>query len=88
MAHTTISVDKSIFTRTAKRAKQQHLSVSAIARMLLDAYASGRINVIAIQTEEPIELRELSKSEITPEMRKKADRVYKMNRSQLINIRA
>lgn len=87
MAHTTISVDKSIFQRTAKRAKQQHLSVSAIARMLLDAYAGGKINIIAVQADEPIELREFSEHEITPEMQAKADKIYKMNRSQLINIR-
>lgn len=86
MSHTTLSIDKAIYQKTVKRAEQQHLSVSAIARMLLDAYAEGRISIMAIQVESPLELRELSKKEITPKMRKAADKTYKASKAKLINI--
>ncbi len=86
MAHTTLSIDKTIYNQSAKRAKKQHLTVSAIARMLLDAYAKGKINIMAIQVDQPIEIHELSTSEITPEMRKKANTIYNMKKSELINI--
>jgi|CXWL01.1.fsa_nt_gi predicted CopG family antitoxin len=85
MAHTTLSIDKKIYQRTAKRAKKQHLSVSAVARMLLEAYAAGRINVLAIQTVEPVEIREIPDHEITPEMRKAAEEAYNTPRSKLTN---
>lgn len=86
MPHTTLSIDKKIYKKTAKRAKKQHLSVSAIARMLLDAYAEGKINIMAVQIPEPIELKELSKEDISPELRKEADKVNNIDESQLINI--
>ena len=86
MAHTTLSIDKSIYNKSARRAKKQHLSVSAIARMLLNAYAEGRINIMAVQMDEPVEFRELPDNEITPEMRKAADKIYNTKESELINI--
>jgi len=86
MNHTTLSIDKTIYNKSSKRAKKQHLSVSAVARMLLEAYAEGRINVLAIEAVEPIELREVPEHEITPELRKAADRAYNTKRSKLMNI--
>ena len=68
MAHTTLSIDKDTYEKAAKRAKAQQLSVSAIARMLLDAYATGRINIAAVQVDEPIQMHELSEDEVTPQM--------------------
>ncbi len=86
MAHTTLSIDKEIYKKTAKRAKKQHLSVSAIARMLLDAYAEGRINIMAIQAPSLVDLRELSPEEISPELQKNAEKAYNMDESEFINI--
>jgi predicted CopG family antitoxin len=88
MAHTTLSIDKDTYEKTAKRAKTQQLSVSAIARMLLNAYATGRINIAAVHADEAIALHELKEEEITPKMRKKADGAYKMNKNKLMNIPA
>jgi len=86
MEHTTLSIEKSIYNKSAKRAKKQHLSVSAIARMLLEAYAEGRINIMTIQIDPPVELYELSENEITPEIKKMAEEAYKTPKSKLINI--
>lgn len=86
MSHTTLSIDKTIYNKSSKRAKKQHLSVSAVARMLLEAYAEGRINVLAIEAVEPIELRKVPDHEITPEIRKEADEAYNTPESELMNI--
>jgi len=86
MSHTTLSIDKNIYNKSAKRAKKQHLSVSAITRMLLDAYAKGQINIVAIQVDNPIELYELSNKEITPEVKKRSEKAYKTSKPKLINI--
>lgn len=86
MSHTTLSIDKTIYNKSARRAKKQHLTVSAIARMLLDAYAEGKIDIMAVQMVGPVEFRELPMEEITPAIQKKADKMYKAKKPQLINI--
>lgn len=43
--NTTISIDKEIRNRAAKRAKQEKLSISAIVRILLTDYAEGKIQI-------------------------------------------
>jgi hypothetical protein len=42
---TTLSIDKEIRDLAAKKAKQDKLSVSAVARMLLKDYADGKIEI-------------------------------------------
>lgn len=48
MDYTTLSIQKSIHRKASKAAKKQHLSVSAVVRMLLEAYAEGKIKIGAI----------------------------------------
>lgn len=51
MNHTTLSIDKSLYHKSAKRAKAAHLSVSTVANLLLKDYAEGRIKIAVIQVE-------------------------------------
>lgn len=46
---TTLSVDKTIKAKASKKAKNDHLSVSAVIRILLSEYAEGHI-VIGART--------------------------------------
>ena len=69
MNTTTLSIEKSMYKRAAKRAKEEHISLSAVARMLLDAYSKGDIRIMAFQVNNPVELRELSSDEITHEIK-------------------
>lgn len=66
--------------------KIEHQTVSGIARMLLDAYAKGMINIMPVMADPPVELRELSEDEITPEIIKAADATAKKDISEFINI--
>lgn len=86
MPSTTLSIDKHIYQQAAEKARIQSLSVSAVARMLLEAYSGGSIQIKAVAPEEPPQLCELPKAEITPAIRKAAHRAYKMKREQLINL--
>lgn len=86
MSTTTLSIQKHIYQKAAKRAKQQHLSVSAIARLLLNAYAEGRIDILAVQMDPPVELEELDEKELSPEILKTAQEAYNRPRSEFINI--
>ena len=43
MSNTTISIDKETKAKAANKAKQDKLTVSAIARILLNDYADGNI---------------------------------------------
>lgn len=81
-SHTTLSIDKKIYNRAAKQAKKQHISVSAVARMLLDAYAAGHIHIGASPT---IEFGRLSNDEITPEIKKSIRDAKKLPRSAFTN---
>ena len=47
MTISTLSIDKEIRDSAARRAKEDKLSVSAVARMLLRDYAQGRISITA-----------------------------------------
>lgn len=86
MAHTTVSIEKSIFKRSAERAKTQHLSVSAVARMLLDAYAKGRINIMAIQASDTVDLEELQYEDLSQGDKRAADKAYNANSTEMMNI--
>lgn len=86
MQATTLSIDKITHFKASKKAKLQHLSVSAVARMLLDAYGNGKINIMAVSVEEPVQLCEVSEREITTDMQKAAHRAYTMKRESLINL--
>ena len=48
MNHTTLSVDKSVYKKAAKRADEDYLSTSAVATMLLNAYAEGIIKIMPV----------------------------------------
>lgn len=86
MAHTTLSIDKTIYNKSAKRAKKDYLTVSAVAKLLLKAYAEGKIDIMAIHVESPVELREVPNHELTPDLRRKAKRAYNSKPSELFNI--
>lgn len=86
MAHTTLSIQKDIYQMATKRAKKQHLSVSAIARMLLMAFAMGKIDIGPIIVDEPVELIEIDPNDLSPELRRAAEEAYKKPRSEFINI--
>lgn len=86
MSHTTLSIDKTIYQESAKRAKSQGLSTSAVARMLLKAYAEGRIDIMPVYSEPPLEIRRLEEDKITPEIKTAAKKARKINPSKLVNI--
>ncbi|GEM_PF-4844185 len=86
MQATTLSIHKTIHHKAARRARLQHLSVSAVARMLLEAYGNGTINIMAVAAEEPVQLFEVADHDISPEMRNAASRAYRMKREDLINL--
>jgi len=85
VCHTTLSIDNETYKKASTRAKKEYLPVSAIARILLGAYADGKINIVPTM-DAPVELRELSVDEITPEIRKTADKAYNTPRKNFINI--
>lgn len=86
MAHTTLSIDKETYKKTSIKAKKDYLSVSAVATMLLNAYANGLIKIGPMMMDEPVELRELSDDEITPEIKRAANEAYNTPEEDLINI--
>ncbi len=43
--NTTLSIDKEIRDMANKRAKKEHISISAVARILLSDYANGHISI-------------------------------------------
>lgn len=86
MQATTLSIDKGIHRKAAEKARVQRLSVSAVARMLLEAYGNGSIQIKAVAPIELGELCELPETEITPAIRKAADKAYKMKKEEFINI--
>jgi len=86
MAHTTLSIDKIIYNKSLKRAKKDYLTVSTVAKLLLKAYSEGKINILALQVDEPVEIRELQDHEITPELRRMADEARNKPLSEFINI--
>ena len=48
MAHTTISVNKEVYKKVALKSDEDHLSISAVANMLLNAYADGIIKIMPV----------------------------------------
>lgn len=85
MKITTLSIEKSIHERAAKRAKKEHVSVSVVARILLDAYSNGKINIIAVQIDSPVELYEHNEA-LSPEIKNSAEKTYLKKRRDFINI--
>ena len=86
MTHTTLSIDKKTYEKALKRARSQGLSVSAVARLLLGTYAEGRLEIMPVYTDSPVEIRRLTQEEVTPEIRRQAKRAKRKKRSQLLNI--
>jgi len=86
MSTTTLSIDKSIHKRASKRAKKDHVSVSAAARILLDAYAKGDIQIMAFQFNKSVELYEHDPSELSTETKNAANRAYKRKRDEFVNL--
>ena len=55
--NTTITIDKTITSLAAKKAKKDKLSVSAVMRILLTDYAKGKIQIgTKIQKEPEVEI--------------------------------
>ncbi len=86
MENTTLSVTKSIYQKASKKAKEQHLSVSAIVRLLLDAYAEGRIDILATQISQPVELVELNKEQLNSEVLNVMKEAYDAPESDFVNL--
>ncbi|KKP36237.1 hypothetical protein A2483_01595 [Candidatus Peregrinibacteria bacterium RIFOXYC2_FULL_33_13] len=61
--NTTISIDKKIRDKAARKAQDDQLSVSAVIRILLNDYADGKIQIGTRMVGEPmIEVIEVDKS--------------------------
>lgn len=86
MKTTTLAIEKSIHERAAKRAKKEHISVSAVARILLEAYSSGKVNIVAVQATSPIEVYQHNDEELPQEIKNAAEKTYKKDRSEFVNL--
>ena len=60
--NTTISIPKSTKARAQKVAKKYDMSVSAVARILLNDFASGRIQIATVAPEPKIPNKETIKA--------------------------
>lgn len=74
--NTTVSIDKAICNRAAKRAKMEKVSVSAVVRILLSNYAEGKLHIHTVVSEEPV-IEKVEEIEVDEKTQKLMDKVIK-----------
>jgi hypothetical protein len=86
--NTSLLIDKETHKIAGTRAKKDSLSVSAVARMLLRAYAEGKINIVASieNSDTEFDWKEVNSDNLTKEDLKLAKKAYKSKRNELVNL--
>jgi len=84
-AQVSFVTDSTLKKAAIKKAKQNGITLKAFLTYCLKGFLDDDINLNITQKKEPLILRQLSKHEITPELKTEAKKYYNMTEEEFIN---